>query len=83
VGKSFFFLGLAPSRRDEQYVTKGDNYLVHGGTSKEDHQRMAEITHEVSKECKKDAPQTQGEFNMIVQDAIKKVSPSADQQEKR
>lgn len=74
MGKNYFFFGVAPVRHPEDVrVTRGPDYIAAGGMSKEDHQRMAEITHEVSRECKKDAPQTEGEFRMIVRDAVKKV----------
>lgn len=74
MAKSFFFFGLAPIRHPEDCrITSGPGYVAAGGMSKEDHERMAEVTREISKECKKDAPQTQGEFRMIVRDAVKKV----------
>jgi len=73
----YFFFGSAPFRQSERHITKGSDYIVHGGLSKADHERTVEITEEVSKECRKDPPQTSGEFRMIVNDAVKKVGAGA------
>lgn len=67
-----FIQGIAFSKDGERRVTVGENFRVDGGTQ-EHHEQLVELTQEVSKECKKDAPQTQGEFNMIVRDSMKKV----------
>jgi hypothetical protein len=68
----FFFGSMAHHPEDPCRVTSGKNYEVHGG-SKEEHEKLVDLVENVSGEVQKDPPQTPGEFNMIVRDAVKKV----------
>jgi len=70
--KRFVVHGIMQCGDGKARITLGDNFAVQGGT-KECHQQMTELTREVAKECKKDYPQTPGEFRMIVRDAEKKT----------
>ena len=73
MGKSYFFLGLAPTHpEDEVRVSDGPDYRVAGG-SKERHEKAIALVHEISRECRKDPPQTDGELRMIITDAAKKI----------
>lgn len=68
----YFLFGKVFSEEKEKRITVGPGYRVDGG-NKPVHEKMVEIVHEVSKECKKDPPQTEGELRMIVRDAVKKI----------
>lgn len=71
--KTFCFLhGIAFSSDGQKRVTVGEGYRVDGGTE-EHHEQLADLTAEVSKEVRKDPPQTQGELRMVVIDAMKKT----------
>lgn len=73
MGKSYFIFGFAPTHpEDKPRVSAGDDYQVAGG-SKEIHQKQVEIAQEISKEFRKDPPQTDGEARMILLDVVKKV----------
>jgi hypothetical protein len=73
VGKSYFFFGeVGPHPRDHCRTTRGKDFLVHGG-SKEEHEQIVELTHEVSKAAKIEKPETNGEMNLIVRDTMKKL----------
>lgn len=69
----FFFLGFVQTHpEDEVRVSRSADYGVCGG-SKERHEKAVAIVDQVSRECKKDPPQTQGEMRMIVAEAVKKI----------
>lgn len=75
MGRSYFFFGDVRSDSKEKgpcRVTRKPGYLVHGG-NKEDHEQIVELTHEVSRAAEKEKPETKGEINLIVRDAMKKV----------
>jgi hypothetical protein len=73
MGKSYFFLGLAPTHpEDELRASGGPDYRVLGG-SKERHERTVALVQEVSRECRKDPPQTEGEIRMILAEAAKRI----------
>lgn len=73
MGKTYFFLGSVRTHPEDKIrVSMGDDYRVAGG-SRDEHEKAVEIVQEVSKEFKKDPPQTPGEERMILLDVIKKV----------
>lgn len=73
MGKSYFFLGAVRTHpEDETRVSSGKDYAVCGG-SKAEHEKAVEIVQEVSKEFRKDPPQTPGESRMILLDVLKKI----------
>jgi len=74
MGKTYFFLGLVRSHpEDVGRASKGGDFHVQGG-SKEKHEKAVEICQELSKEFRKDPPQTPGEERMIMLDVMKKYS---------
>lgn len=71
--KSFFFLGLLPTHPEDRCrVSSGRDHQVRGG-SKERHEQAAETCRELSKEFRKDPPQTPGEARMIMLDVVKRI----------
>jgi hypothetical protein len=73
MGKSYFIFGFAPTHpEDQSRVSAGDDYHVSGG-SKAIHEKQVEIAQEISREFRKDPPQTDGEARMILLDVVKKV----------
>jgi len=73
MAKSYFFLGAVRTHpEDETRVSKGKDYHVQGG-SKAEHEKAVEIVQEVSREFRKDPPQTPGEERMILLDVMKKI----------
>jgi len=70
--KKYFFFGRVTAPAAEKRVTVGADWHVQGG-EKEDHQKAVEIVHEISREFKKDPPQTPGEARMIMLEVTKKV----------
>lgn len=73
MGKSYFIFGFAPTHpEDATRVTAGAGYRVQGG-SKARHEKTVAIVQEISKEFRKDAPQTPGEERMIMLDVLKKM----------
>ena len=72
MGKSYFFLGLVRSHpEDVGRTSRGGGYHVQGG-SKEKHEKTVEMCQELTKEFRKDPPQTPGEERMIMLDVMKK-----------
>jgi hypothetical protein len=72
MAKSYFFLGFVRTHpEDEKRTTSGRDYRVHGG-SKEEHERTVELVNGISKEFRRDPPQTPGEARMILMEATKK-----------
>jgi uncharacterized protein YpuA (DUF1002 family) len=73
MGKTYFFLGAVRTHpEDEIRMSREKDYQVAGG-SKADHEKAVEIVQEVSKEFRKDPPQTPGEERMIMLDVLKKI----------
>lgn len=74
MGKTYFFLGLVRSHpEDVGRASKGGDYHVQGG-SKENHEKAVEMCQALSKEFRKDPPQTPGEERMILQEVTKKFN---------
>jgi hypothetical protein len=73
MAKTYFFLGSVRTHpEDEMRISNGKDYAVAGG-SKAEHEKAVEIVQEVSKEFRKDPPQTPGEERMIMLDVMKRV----------
>jgi hypothetical protein len=73
MSKSYFFFGFVPTHpEDKKRVSATRDYKVQGG-SKERHEKTVEIVQEISKEFKKDPPQTPGEERMILLDVVKRI----------
>lgn len=74
MGKTYFFLGLIRSHpEDTERASRGGDYHVQGG-SKEKHEKTVELCNDLSKEFRKDPPQTPGEERMIMLDVMKRYS---------
>lgn len=72
MSKSYFFFGLVQTHpEDEVRASTGEDFQVQGG-SKEIHDKTVEMVQEISKEFRKDPPQTEGEERIIVLDIVRK-----------
>jgi hypothetical protein len=67
-----FILGVVVKGDQHVRVTRGERYLVKGGT-KETHEQAAEFVGEIDREYAKDPPQTDGERRLIIRDAARKT----------
>ena len=67
-----FILGLVAKGDDHVRVTRGERFVVQGGT-KESHEQTSEFVAEIDREFVKDPPQTDGERRMIVKEAARKT----------
>ena len=67
-----FILGVVHKGDDHVRVTRGERYVVQGGT-KETHEQTAEFVGEIDREYVKDPPQTDGERRLIIQEAARKT----------
>jgi uncharacterized protein YpuA (DUF1002 family) len=73
MSKSYFFFGQVRTHpEDDVRISRGKDYQVQGG-SKAAHEKAVEVVQEISKEFKKDPPQTPGETRMILQEVVKRV----------
>ena len=73
MSKSYFFFGSVQTHpEDKVRISSGSDFSVCGG-SKVEHEKVVEIVQEISKEFRKDPPQTPGESRMILQDVLKKI----------
>ncbi|MBI4565871.1 MAG: hypothetical protein HY716_14380 [Planctomycetes bacterium] len=70
--RNHFILGKVLEGDGHVRVTRGERFLVSGGTEGS-HRRAADCIHDIDKEIRRDPPQTPGEMRMIVRDAAKKA----------
>lgn len=72
MSKSYFFFGFGPTHPENKpRVSQAEDALVVGG-SKEDHEKMVDMTQAMSEEFRKDPPQTVGEQRMIMLEVARK-----------
>jgi hypothetical protein len=69
------FVGRVFSGDGQTRITKGADYVVGGGTA-EHHEKAVALTEEVSRQFRRDQPETPSEVRMILRDAAKKVGVS-------
>jgi hypothetical protein len=67
-----FILGVVAKGDDHVRITRGERFVVGGGT-KETHEQTADFVAEIDKEYAKDPPQTDGERRLIIQEAARKT----------
>lgn len=73
MGTSYFFFGSVRTHpEDKKRVSVGDDYRVQGG-SKAEHEKTVEVVEKLSREFRKDPPQTPGEARMILTEVLKKA----------
>ncbi|HZL73402.1 MAG TPA: hypothetical protein VFC86_13150 [Planctomycetota bacterium] len=67
-----FILGVVTKGDEHVRLTRGERFVVQGGT-KESHEQAADFVAEIDREYVKDPPQTDGERRLIVQEAARKT----------
>ncbi|HZN62124.1 MAG TPA: hypothetical protein VFC90_06935 [Planctomycetota bacterium] len=67
-----FILGVVTQGDDHVRVTRGERFVVQGGT-KQSHEQTSEFVAEIDREFVKDPPQTDGERRLIIREAARKT----------